>query len=250
MKILSLGWGVQSFTLAAMVALGELDPIDCALHSDTGFESKLTYEFAKKWTPWLLERGVNVVTVKGTDGDLRQIFWETKKGNKFLQIPAFQQNNNGSFSIGRRQCTKQWKLVPMRRWIAANRHGDAVEQWIGISLDERERMRLADVKYLTNRWPLIELRMTKASCIAWLESKELEVPPKSACVFCPYHGTAEWRMTKSVRDDWKLVLEVEQMIAPDNFLNAKGLSMGDLDLSTPEENGQMNFFDCSGTCWS
>jgi hypothetical protein len=27
MKILSLGWGVQSFTLAAMVALGELPPI-------------------------------------------------------------------------------------------------------------------------------------------------------------------------------------------------------------------------------
>ena len=33
MKIISLGWGVQSFTLAAMVALGELEPVDFAIHA-------------------------------------------------------------------------------------------------------------------------------------------------------------------------------------------------------------------------
>ena len=31
MKVISLGWGVQSFTLAAMVALGELEPVDYAI---------------------------------------------------------------------------------------------------------------------------------------------------------------------------------------------------------------------------
>lgn len=63
MKALSLGWGVQSFTLAAMVALGDLEPVDVAIHADTTHESKLTYEFAARWTPWLEERGVRVVTV-------------------------------------------------------------------------------------------------------------------------------------------------------------------------------------------
>ena len=63
MKIISLGWGVQSFTLAAMVALGELEPVDFAIHADTTHESALTYEFASRWTPWLQKRGVVVVVV-------------------------------------------------------------------------------------------------------------------------------------------------------------------------------------------
>lgn len=35
MRIISLGWGVQSFTLAAMAALDEIEPVDFAVHADT-----------------------------------------------------------------------------------------------------------------------------------------------------------------------------------------------------------------------
>ena len=62
-KVLSLGWGVQSWTLAAMSALGELEPVDFAVHADTTWECKQTYEFAERWTFWLEECGVKVVTV-------------------------------------------------------------------------------------------------------------------------------------------------------------------------------------------
>jgi len=60
---ISLGWGIQSWTLVAMVALGELPPVDFAIHSDTTWERQTTYRFALQWTPWLEERGVKVVTV-------------------------------------------------------------------------------------------------------------------------------------------------------------------------------------------
>jgi len=43
MKILNLRWGIQSFTLAAMAALGELEPIDAAIHADTTHERNATY---------------------------------------------------------------------------------------------------------------------------------------------------------------------------------------------------------------
>ena len=33
---LSLGWGIQSWTLSAMIALGFLPPIDLAIHAFTG----------------------------------------------------------------------------------------------------------------------------------------------------------------------------------------------------------------------
>ena len=46
MKTISLGWGVQSFTLAAMVALGDLEPVDVAIHADTTHEASGTYAFA------------------------------------------------------------------------------------------------------------------------------------------------------------------------------------------------------------
>ena len=54
MKILSLGWGVQSFTLAAMSALGEIEHLDFAIHADTLHERQKTYEFAKLMKDWLL----------------------------------------------------------------------------------------------------------------------------------------------------------------------------------------------------
>ena len=60
---ISLGWGVQSMTLAAMSALGDLPPVDVAIHADTTHERSATYAYAQRWTPWLEARGVRVVTV-------------------------------------------------------------------------------------------------------------------------------------------------------------------------------------------
>ena len=36
--VLSLGWGVQSWTIAAMAALGELPRFDAALHADATWD--------------------------------------------------------------------------------------------------------------------------------------------------------------------------------------------------------------------
>ena len=252
-KVISLGWGVQSFTLAAMVALGELEPVDAAIHSGTGYESQLTYEFAERWTPWLEDHGVKVVAVHGTDGTLEDLFDTTSAGKRFLRIPAFYEKE-GVPSIMARQCTSNWKIKPVRRWLQANRNEQPVEQWIGISLDEIERTRRADVKYITNRFPLIEKRMTRNACMLWLEKNGIEVPPKSACIFCPYHNKAGWIKTKAVPEDWQRALAVDEHIRDydptlKTYLTSYLKPLTELDLSTPEENGQMSFFDCSGTCW-
>ena len=88
----SLGWGVQSWTLAAMVALGELPPIDVAVHADTGHEASGTYSHAEKWTLWLGERGVKVVTV-------------TAENTEAIQDWAGSQSVMNS------------RLHPVRRWL-------------------------------------------------------------------------------------------------------------------------------------
>ncbi len=253
LKVLSLGWGVQSFTLAAMVALGELEPLDAAIHSDTGFESKLTYEFAKRWTPWLQEHGVKIATVHGTSGNYSELY-QISPTRKFLLIPVFSITSAGDTQFGRRECTTNWKVVPLRRWLQANRNKQPVEQWIGISFDERERMRTSGVKYITNRYPLVEKRMTRADCKDWLNLHGLEVPPKSACVFCPYHSAAQWREVKKVTDDWRRATEVDELIRNGEngrliYLTYKRVPINELRLETQEDLGQMTFFECSGSCW-
>jgi hypothetical protein len=85
MRVISLGWGVQSFTLAAMAALGDLPPVDAALHADTLNERADTYVFARKWTPWLREHGINVVTVTNPVGDIFEVLETPDK----TYVPAY-----------------------------------------------------------------------------------------------------------------------------------------------------------------
>lgn len=251
MKIISLGWGIQSFSLAAMVALGELEPIDFAIHADTTHESRLTYEFADRWQGWLEERGVKVVTVKNVKSEL---------GNRnIVDIPAFTQTETSQGQI-RRQCTQDWKIAHMRRYIQLVRNGQLVEQWLGISLDEFQRMRQSDVRYITNVYPLIEKRVTRQDCVKWLESHGLEVPPKSACTFCPYHSMSEWRRIKNTPEDWKKAIDVDNAIRKarppyELFVHPARKPLAETDMRTMEEKGQMSLWEnleeneCTGTCF-
>jgi 3'-phosphoadenosine 5'-phosphosulfate sulfotransferase (PAPS reductase)/FAD synthetase len=248
MKIISLGWGVQSFTMAAMVALGELEPVDFAIHADTTHEFSGTYAFASKWTPWLEERGVTVVTVRDAPEGTAD-----KWGGVF--IPSFTQAISKDGGQLRRQCTIRWKIYPIRRYIQAHRNHQPVEQWIGISLDEYQRMRDSDVKYITNRYPLIERKMTRADCEKWLLSHGLEIPPRSACTFCPFHNTAEWRNIKASPVDWQEAIGVDRAIRKarppyDLFVHPSRKPLEDVDLRTQEEKGQMSLWDneCTGIC--
>lgn len=249
MKILSLGWGVQSFTLAAMVALGELGPIDAAIHADTTHESSLTYDFASRWSTWLESHGVKVITVISKDAQtIKQVT------SQRTDIPAFTFNGKTNGQL-RRQCTYQWKIVAIRRWLQANRNGQSIEQWIGISTDEALRMHASDAKYITHYWPLIEKNMSRNDCERFLINKGLEIPPKSACTFCPFHSTKEWQRIKNNLSDWReatLVDEEIRKVRPpyDLFVHPSRKPLTQVDLRTEQEKGQMSLWDeeCTGIC--
>jgi hypothetical protein len=74
-------------------------------------------------------------------------------------------------------------------------------------------MKDSDVQYITHHYPLVDMRMNRAACIAWLESHSLPVPPKSACTFCPYRSVASWKAQKQRGGpDWQESLEVDTAI--------------------------------------
>lgn len=246
MKVLNLGWGVQSFTLAAMVALGELESIDAAIHADTTHEREATYKFAAKYTPWLEARGVRVITVHDKNPDPLNL-------RGMVCIPARTSSDKGG--LLRRMCTNEWKIAPMRRWIQAHRNHAPVENWMGISLDEAERMKPSDVRYITHRWPLIEKHMTRNDCINWLRRHDLEVPVKSACVFCPFHNrSAWWEMKHENGVDWRKAIDVDEAIRKarppyDLFVHSDRIPL--TEIKSPQDNGQMELWseECSGVCF-
>ena len=213
LRILSLGWGVQSWTLAAMMALDEMPRADLLIHADTTHEHSGTYDFVRRWTPWLGEHGLDVVTVTGSRTEAVVEEWSNS-----VRIPAFTTARaSGKRGQIRRQCTHDWKIMPIRAIVRAElerrgirRRPGVVESITGISYDEFQRMRDSDVAYIVNSYPLVDRRITRADCTLWLEAHGLEVPPKSACTFCPYHTVQSWKALKRVGGpDWQEAVFVD-----------------------------------------
>lgn len=216
LTVISLGWGVQSFGLAAMSAKGVLPRVDYAIHADTGWERSETYTFAEKWTPWLEERGIRVIAVR----DNTPVVSETG----CIMPPAFTRScSDGSLGVLPRQCTSNWKVSPMRRWLSAelkqrslNKSPGVIKQWVGFTLDEVQRVTPDDVQYITKVHPYLEMLnrpYTRQMVIHWLRENGLEVPVKSACIFCPYRRWQIWREIQlSGNGDWEKAIEIDRAI--------------------------------------
>lgn len=257
MKVISLGWGVQSFTMACMSALGDLPEVDYAIHADTGYERESTYKLAAQFTPWLNEHGVRVETVKCVRNDVVMAQWSNS-----VMIPAFTLDNQGNKGQLRRQCTHDWKVMPVRRFVKErlSKHSHC-EMWLGISVDEAGRMRDSDVKFVDNWYPLIEMKMTRADCVTWLKAHDLPVPDKSACVFCPYHNRKQWEDLKIAGGkDWETAVKVDEDIRDKRggagfplFVHGKRVPLTQA-VHTAEDDGakQAEMFtedECEGYCF-
>ena len=164
LKFLSLGWGVQSFTIAAMTALEELAPVDLAIHADTTHEAEGTYRHAEKYTPWLESRGLKVVTVTAKRAELVREDW----GTGSVMVPAFSLAPDGSHGQIRRQCTHDWKLSPIRQYIRGLMPpGRPQPMWSAGHQHGRMDPHASDVR----QYPLVERRM---DCVLWLEARGLD----------------------------------------------------------------------------
>lgn len=259
LRILSLGAGVQSTTLALMAAHGEIGPMpDAAIFADTGDEPRAVYDHLR----WLMSPNVLPFPVHITSrGQLSERLFA---GDDEAWVP-FHFRGGG---LSKRQCTRNYKIKPVRRKVrellgvgptGAVRSG-AVEMWIGISLDEAIRMKPSNVRFIVNRWPLIEERMTRQDCLRWLERHGYPTPPKSSCVFCPYQRDDQWRKLRDGDPEgWQRAVAVDRRLrAPDQVKRFRGemyahrscVPLDKVDLSTPEDRGQLNLFlnECEGMC--
>lgn len=221
LRLLSLGAGVQSTTLALMACDGTLPKVDGAIFADTGWEPAAVYEHLKRLTPVLVEAGIPVYVV--SKGNLRADAIDPE--HRYASTPYFVRNPDGSDGMGRRQCTSEYKLGPIGRKVrellgaAAPDfrrvpRGNTAEQWIGFSADEVGRVSDRDgVSYITKRYPLIEMGMDRKACARWLDARGWTTVTKSACIGCPYHGNAQWRDMRDNRpDEWADAVAFDEAI--------------------------------------
>lgn len=252
LRVLSLGAGVQSTTLALMAARGEIEPPDCAIFADTGWEPKSIYnhlDWLETQMPWPLMRVQK--------GDLRD---DIMSVGRRAAVPWHMKNPDGSSALGRRQCTKEYKIDPLQRavrWLlGGGTPKGGCEMLIGISTDEASRMRPSRVGYIINEYPLIDLRMSRNDCLAWMERRGYAKPEKSSCLGCPFHSDNEWRAIRSRPDEWADVLAMDAAIRhqpkmlAEQFMHRSLKPLGEVDLSTAEDHGQLNMFEneCEGMC--
>jgi len=256
LRIISLGAGVQSSTLLLMALRGEFDERpDCAIFADTKWESKATYKHLE-----FLEREAarfDFPILRVTAGDIRRAEWN--------KMPLFVRNLEGETAMLNRQCTQAYKLAPINRRVreivglapGEKSAGIVCEMWLGISLDEASRMRDSRERWKTHRYPLIEKRMRRADCLAWLAANNYPIPPKSACLGCPFHADAQWRELQNDAQEWREIVEYDEQIRGgvkggtcEAFLHRSLKPISEVDFRTAEEHGQRNFFlnECEGLC--
>lgn len=258
LRVLSLGAGVQSTTMALMAAHGKITPMpDCAIFADTQWEPKAVYEHLK----WLqsanvLPFPVHVVTA----GDLRADTHRRSNttGGRFAAVPWFTLAPDGKKGMGRRQCTKEYKVRPIQRKVVellGGKHpAGGCEMWIGISTDEAARSKPSQVRYIVHRFPLLDAGISRSQCLAWLELHGYPKPTRSACIACPFRSNAEWRSLTP--DEFASAVETDKVIRhqpkfkSEQYAHRSLTPLDQVDLRTPEEKGQGNLFinECEGMC--
>ncbi len=262
-RVISLGAGVQSTTLALMAARGDIGPMpDCAIFADTGAEPLPVY----RHLDWL-ERELPFPVHRVSAGNLRdEIVGAMIGSNRMDARPPFFTQSGGML---RRQCTQDYKILPIIkkvRELLGLKKGQrapktvAVEQWIGISMDEAIRMKPSRLPFIEHRWPLIEKEMSRRHCLTWCEERQYPKPAKSACTFCPYTDNARWREMKDTDpESFADAVAIDRAIRPgvpgqinrqEWFVHRSRKPLDEVDLSTAEERGQINLFnnECEGMC--
>lgn len=230
MRVLSLGAGVQSTTVLLLSLDGTIPAYDRVVFADTQDEPASVYDHLarlRELTP------VDVVTA----GRLSDTLDAT-----FVPIPLFYGDG-----MGRRQCTYQYKLRPIRTHLRTL-GADDVDLSLGISVDELERAKDSGLRWCRNVFPLLDLGWTRADCQRYLADRWPHPVARSACVYCPLRSDAAWRdMREHQPDDWARAVAFDRKARTrDRYVHRSRIPLEDVQLSL-EDAGQLAL-DCEGMC--
>lgn len=281
-RVLNLGAGVQSTALYLMSIDGdepEVPKFDAAIFADTQEEPDEVYRHLE----WLEKQGGPPIvrTTAGRLGDALDQGADANgntrnDGGHYTSIPAFTLHpQTGAKGIIQRQCTGDFKVKPIEKWIRENcgagfgkpiPKDTIVHQYMGLSFDEPKRVIRVKQRFLAkpSNWkvhfPLWEMQYTRGDCQTYLRERMPYEVPRSACVFCPFKSDNEWRR---LRDEdakgWQRAVEIDRVcrtgtgLDAHRYLHKSCVPLDQVDLRPADEkSGQMKFVgfqdECEGYC--
>ena len=170
-QVLSCGGGVQSSAMIALFVSGKVQSPDMAIMVDTGYEKTATMKYVHDiLIPACESKGVPFHILHTPDNSL----W-SKSGMIF--IPAFKLMPDGGSQKLYTLCYGGWKLTVIKKYLRSQgiKRGAS---WIGISTDESKRERKSHQQWLRNRYPLLELKMSRYQCLFLIRSLGRQDPPR------------------------------------------------------------------------
>jgi len=158
-----------------------------------------------------------------------------------------------------RQCTSKFKIEPIKREIRKHiklSRKNIIGQYIGISADEASRRKDSRDARIKNVYPLVELGISRSDCKTYIKKNYDKVPPRSACLFCPFHSNTEWERLFQNPDYAEIIINYEKTMQDTyskvtNFRGKPFLHNSLQSIETkPFENQTMNLFinECEGYC--
>ncbi|GAA4595755.1 3'-phosphoadenosine 5'-phosphosulfate sulfotransferase (PAPS reductase)/FAD synthetase [Actinoplanes octamycinicus] len=217
-RYLSLGAGIQSSALLLLAVHGRIAPFDAAVFADTGWEPAAVYAHLRRLQALAEPAGIPIIRV--STGNIRDDALDP--AHRFASMPLFTLGPGGEKGMARRQCTSEYKIRPIKAEVRrrlgyphpARVPADVFAQMaIGISVDEVHRARDADVAYMRNVFPLLDLSWRRGDCAAFLAEHGLADTPRSACIGCPFHTDAEWvRLREQDPDGWANAVDFDRRI--------------------------------------
>lgn len=251
----SYGGGKQSVAIAALIVQGKLPKPDAVVIADTGRERSSTWRYLDDvMRPVLSQIGLDVVIAPHSLSAID--LWRGEivdgEGKETLLIPAFTTlTKSGKVAKLPTYCSNEWKRRVVMRWLKLQGVYEA-ELWLGISRDEAHRMKDSDVKWLSHKYPLIDLMISRDDCVRIVREMGWPDAPKSTCKICPHLSDATWlEMQHDDPEDFLEAVQIEREIQkrdPNIFLHRSAKPLDEIDFRF----GLTQMFDgCDGgMCWT
>jgi len=233
MKILSCGAGQQSTALALMScekATEEKDiyplvPIyDAVLFCDLGGERQWVYDQVDFIANACDKANIPLFVLRAKN--LKEDYINKFNKSRVCTIPFWSIDENGKKGKMTRHCTIDYKIVQMQnfvRWeLLGYRKGQrtkpedvgAHEMHIGFTAEESKRIFDSKHKLFINKFPMVEMGLERKDNYAYAREVWGIDTKGSACLFCPFHTNYFfWECQQNCRQDYKTILEFDEMIA-------------------------------------
>jgi len=231
MKILSFGAGMQSTALALMACENSRSqdtphpavPVyDAILFCDLGFEPPWVRQQVNFVRDACRERDIPFHVL---DAPLYQDFVQSFGDRRTISIPWWTLREDGHKSRMPRNCTIDYKtevIAKFVRWeLLGYRKGQrlrpedkkAHEMHLGFSAEEAHRCKENPNRLFVNRFPLVEMGLTRADNYAYIRDVWGLETRASACAFCPFHTNYYYHYLRQKEPEtYQKLLAVDELL--------------------------------------